>query len=51
MSSFAVTHIDSQRVRRRMVIGAATRDMAIDFAESLYGLALYLCAVRVKDSA
>lgn len=51
MSKYALTHIDAERVRRRLVVSAATRDMAIDFAERLYGLALYMCAVRVKDDA
>lgn len=51
MSSFAITHVDELRVRRRLLVGAATRDIAIDAAERLYGLALYLCAVRVKDGA
>lgn len=51
MSKFAVTHIDAQRVRRRLVVGAATRDMAIEFAERMYGPAWFMGAVRVKDGA
>ncbi len=51
MSQFAVTHIDAKRVRRRLLIGAPTRNMALDFAERLYGLAWYMGAVRVKGTA
>lgn len=46
MSRYTVTHIDAQRVRRRLVISAASRAMAWEFAERLYGWAWYLSAVR-----
>lgn len=44
---YNVTHVDALGVRRRMVIGAPSRELAQAFAEQLYGLPWYLSAVRV----
>ncbi len=48
MSRYTVTHVDAERVRRRLVISAVTRAAAQDFAEGLYGVAWYLSAMRLR---
>ncbi len=51
MSSYTVTHVDAQRVRRRLLIGAPSRAVAQAFAEQLYGMAWCIVAVRIKGAA
>lgn len=46
MSHFAITHIDQNHVRRRMVIGAPNNAMARDFAVRIYGAAWFMSCVR-----
>ena len=48
---YAVTHVDAQHVRRRLLIGAPTRAVAQAFAEQRYGLAWCIVAVRVGGAA
>jgi len=47
MSRFAITHIDQNHVRRRMVIGAPNNAMARDCAVRIYGAAWFMSCVRV----
>ncbi|MGD9760522.1 MAG: hypothetical protein AB7U71_23765 [Comamonas sp.] len=47
MSHFAITHIDKDHVRRRMVIGAPNNAMARDCAVRIYGAAWFMSCVRV----
>ncbi len=42
MSRYAITHVDAQRVRRHLVVGAANRAMAWECAERLYGSAWFM---------
>nr|WP_186827431.1 hypothetical protein [Comamonas testosteroni] len=44
---YSITHVDADRVRRRLVIGAPSRKLAEAFAVQLYGDAWYLSAVKV----
>lgn len=47
MSRYTVTHVDAERVRRRLVISAVSRAAAQDLTEHLYGLAWFFAAVRL----
>lgn len=47
MNHFAVTHVDAAGVRRRIVLGAASRAMAWECVEGLYGPAWFMSCVRV----
>ncbi|WP_193615959.1 hypothetical protein [Delftia acidovorans] len=51
MSSYAITHVDAQYVRRRLVLGAATRADAEAAVLRLYGLPWFLTAVRLNGGA
>lgn len=51
MSSYAITHIDAQHVRRRVVLSAASRAAAQATVESLYGLPWFMTAVRLHGGA
>ncbi len=51
MSSYAITHIDAQHVRRRLVLGAVNRAAAEDAVLRLYGLPWFLTAVRLPRGA
>lgn len=44
---YAVTHVDAQHVRRRLLIGAPTRAVAQAEVEQRYGLAWCIVAVRL----
>ena len=44
---YSVTHVDAEGVRRRLVIGAPSRDLAVVCAESLYGAAWFLAVIKV----
>ena len=44
---YTVTHVDAEGVRRRLLIGAPSRDMAVVCAETLYGSAWYLAVIKV----
>lgn len=48
---YAVTHVDAQRVRRRLVIGAPNNVQAREFALRAYGPAWYIGAVRQEARA
>lgn len=51
MSRYAVTHVDAQHVRRRLLIGAPSRAVAQAVVEKRYGLAWCIVAVRVGSAA
>lgn len=51
MSRYAVTHIDAQHVRRRLLVGAPSNLEAREFAVRVYGLAWYIGAVRQEICA
>ena len=44
---YTVTHVDAEGVRRRRLIGAPSRDLAVVCAETLYGSAWYLAVIKV----
>lgn len=43
---YNITHVDAHGVRRRLVIGAPSRELACVCVETLYGAAWYLSAVK-----
>lgn len=46
MSRYAITHVDAQHIRRRLVVGAASRAMAWECAERLYGPAWFMSCAK-----
>nr|WP_312378931.1 hypothetical protein [Delftia acidovorans] len=51
MSSYAITHIDAQHVRRRLVLSAVSRAAAQAAVERIYGLPWFMTAVRMNGGA
>jgi ABC-type branched-subunit amino acid transport system permease subunit len=46
--AYKVTHVDSRYRRRQLVLECSCRAVAEALAEAMYGLAIYLAAVRLK---